>query len=166
MCSSDLTNVSKTANVQQAAQLFATMAAFPFAPYAAAGAAAAIPANFAMARVLSSPTTARAAANLQRAIYNAKVGVAPAKIGEQRVRAAYDAYLKAIDEAGIQVEKPTEQREERASGGKVNKRDYPAKRLTRLERAARKAFNEISQETKPLMEMPDEHIVHALDQVK
>jgi hypothetical protein len=59
-----------------------------------------------------------------------------------------------------------EDREERASGGKVGKKDYPAKRLTRLERAARKAHNQIALETKPLMSRPDEQIVQALEIAK
>jgi hypothetical protein len=161
------TNVSKTANVQQAAQLFATLVALPFAPKAAAAAAVSIPANFAMSRVLSSPVTARAAANLQRAIYSLKMGVTPPSVGEARVRAAMQAYTDAVTKAtGQNKEQAEEARPERASGGKVAKKDYPAKRLTRLERAARKAFNEIANETKPLMDLPDEQIVNALDQVK
>jgi len=161
------TNVSKTANVQQAAQLFATMVALPFAPKAAAAAAVSIPANFAMSRVLSSPVTARAAANLQRAIYSLKMGVTPPSVGEARVRAAMQAYTDAVTKAtGQNKEQAEEARPERATGGKVAKKDYPAKRLTRLERAARKAFNEIANETKPLMDLPDEQIVNALDQVK
>lgn len=53
-------------------------------------------------------------------------------------------------------------REERAKGGKV----YPAKRLTLLEKAARKAHNEISEGSKPLMDMPDEHIAQGLNVAK
>lgn len=49
-------------------------------------------------------------------------------------------------------------REERSKGGKV----YPAKRLTALERAARRAYNDIANESKPIMDMPDEHVAHAL----
>ena len=49
-------------------------------------------------------------------------------------------------------------REERAKGGRV----YPAKRLNALEKAARKAFRDISEESKPIMKMPDEHVAHAL----
>jgi hypothetical protein len=54
-------------------------------------------------------------------------------------------------------------RNRRASGGKVGKRDYPAKRLTRLEKAAQRAHNEIAHETKPLLDQPDEQIAHALE---
>jgi hypothetical protein len=56
-----------------------------------------------------------------------------------------------------------EQREQRASGGAVGKRDYPAKRLTRMERAVKRAQDAISLETKPLMEQPDHLIAHALE---
>jgi hypothetical protein len=164
---SGYTNTSKTANVQQAAQLFATILALPFAPKAAAAAAVSIPANFAMSRVLSSPLTARAAANLQRTVYDLKMGVTSPSVAEARVRAAMQAYTDAVTKAtGQNKEQAEEARSERASGGKVSKRDYPAKRLNKLERAARRAFSEISQETKPLMDLPDEQIVNALDQVK
>jgi hypothetical protein len=64
------------------------------------------------------------------------------------------------------LEIPDKNRRERASGGKVGKRDYPAKRLTRLERAAQRAHNEIAHETKPLLDRPDEQIVHALEIAK
>ena len=49
-------------------------------------------------------------------------------------------------------------RTERKAGGRV----YPAKKLTLMEKAARKAFNDIANESKPLMDMPDEQIVNAL----
>lgn len=51
------------------------------------------------------------------------------------------------------------ERHKRASGGKIPKRDYPAKRLTL---AAKKAHREIANETESLMGLPDEHIAHAL----
>ena len=51
-----------------------------------------------------------------------------------------------------------EKRGEFAKGGKV----YPAKKMSHMERAAAKAFNDIANETKPLMDVPDEHIAHAL----
>lgn len=53
-------------------------------------------------------------------------------------------------------------REERAKGGKV----YPAKRLTLLEKAARKAHNELSEGSKPLMDMSDEQIASGLHEAK
>jgi len=159
-------NVSKTAPVLGGMQFMGTLLAAPFYPKAAAAAAAAVPFNFVMSRVLSNPTTASAAANLQRALYDLKVGVGAPNVKEARVRAAYQAYLSAVNQVTGQKEKQSEERTERKAGGRIQKREYPAKRLTRLERAARKAFNEISNETKPLMDMPDEHIVQALDQVK
>jgi hypothetical protein len=60
----------------------------------------------------------------------------------------------------------SEDREERASGGKVGKRDYPAKRLTRLERAAKRAHEEIALETKPIMSQPDHLVARALEIAK
>jgi hypothetical protein len=76
------------------------------------------------------------------------------------------ARLEAGKAAPEAVSIAAEDREERASGGKVGKKDYPAKRLTRLERAARKAHNQIALETKPLMSRPDEQIVQALEIAK
>lgn len=54
-------------------------------------------------------------------------------------------------------------RPERASGGRIGKGDYPAKRLTL---AAKQAFREIANETKPIMDMPDEHVADALHKAK
>ena len=55
------------------------------------------------------------------------------------------------------------QREEYKRGGKVG---YPAKKLSPIERAAARAYKEIAESTKPLMDMPDEHIAHALNMAK
>ena len=57
-------------------------------------------------------------------------------------------------------------REHRASGGKVGNRDYPAKRLTRMEKALKRAQDAMSLETKSLMQIPDAQIAHALDIAK
>jgi hypothetical protein len=59
-----------------------------------------------------------------------------------------------------------EDREERASGGSVGKRDYPAKRLNKLERAAKKAQDEIALETKPIMNQPDALVAKALEMTR
>jgi hypothetical protein len=59
-----------------------------------------------------------------------------------------------------------EDREERASGGSVGKRDYPAKRLSRLERAAKRAQAEIALETKPIMQKPDALVAQALEMTR
>ena len=60
------------------------------------------------------------------------------------------------------VAEDEDNREERARGGKINTRDYPAKRLTRLQKAAKWAHDSIALETKPIMDMPDEQVVNAL----
>lgn len=54
-------------------------------------------------------------------------------------------------------------REAHAAGGKVGKRDYPAKRLNRLERAARRAQQDIALETKPILNQPDAMVAKALE---
>lgn len=56
-----------------------------------------------------------------------------------------------------------EDREQRASGGKIGKKDYPAKKLTLLERAAKRAQDAIALETKPIMNQPDALVAKALE---
>ena len=56
-----------------------------------------------------------------------------------------------------------EEREGRASGGRIGKRDYPAKRLTRVEKAVKRARDAIALETQPLLDQPDHVIANALD---
>jgi hypothetical protein len=53
-------------------------------------------------------------------------------------------------------------RPQRASGGKLEKRDYPAKRLTRMERALKRAQDALAEETKPIMNLPDSTVAQAL----
>ena len=57
-------------------------------------------------------------------------------------------------------------REERASGGRVGKRDYPAKKLSSLEKAARRALGGIAKDTTHIMDMPDEEVANALRMAK
>ena len=57
-------------------------------------------------------------------------------------------------------------RQNRASGGKIDKRDYPAKRLTRMEKALKRAQTALAEETKPIMKMPDHHVAQVLEQAK
>lgn len=63
---------------------------------------------------------------------------------------------------GRPVTAQDQDREERASGGRLGNRDYPAKRLSRVERAAKRAMDAIALETKPLMDQPDQVIADAL----
>jgi len=72
----------------------------------------------------------------------------------------------AAPAAAAPTEMLEEDRMERASGGKIEKRDYPAKRLTRMERAVKRAQEAIALETKPLMQKPDEQIAQALEIAK
>ena len=54
-------------------------------------------------------------------------------------------------------------REERASGGRLGKGDYPAKRLSRMEKAVIRAQKAIAMETKPIMDQPDHVVARALE---
>lgn len=132
------TNTSKTANVLAGISLLAE-------PFSAMGTAAS--ANI-VARILSRPRTAKAAANL----------------ANTRTKQAYDAYLAALRaEMGQVIEEP---RQERASGGRIGKRDYPAKKLSSLEKAARRALGGIAKDTTHIMDMPDEEVANALRMAK
>jgi hypothetical protein len=115
-------------------------------------AAAGIPAAFVLSRPRLAAVVARYLKNPNdQALRNAR------NVIQMEMREHFGASPKQI---------AAEDREERAFGGKVGKKDYPAKRLTRLERAARKAHNQIALETKPLMSRPDEQIVQALEIAK
>lgn len=50
----------------------------------------------------------------------------------------------------------------RAAGGRVDRRDYPAKPLSKLEKAARRAHLDIAKELEPVMNMPDDAVANAL----
>ena len=67
-----------------------------------------------------------------------------------------------INEARVQAGMSNPDRQQRASGGKLEKRDYPAKRLTRMERALKRAQYALAEETKPIMNLPDAHVAQAL----
>ena len=60
----------------------------------------------------------------------------------------------------------SDNREKRASGGKISNRDYPAKRLSRVERALKRAQDALALETKPIMNVPDEAVAQALHLAK
>lgn len=148
-------NVSKTAHVAAALELLASFMKEPLLAFGQTAGA------IGLAHVLSKPMTARAAAGMQKAVYNAAKANRPVSLENAAIRSAYNAYLRSVNEEMGQQDK--DNREGRASGGKVSKRDYPAKRLTVLERAARRAYNDIANESKPIMDMPDEHVAHALN---
>ena len=111
-------------------------------------------------RIMANPMSAKALAKMQRAFYDLRKNAGAPGPWEARARAAAEAYMKEVNKLEGKTEEP--EREQRASGGKVSKRDYPAKKLSRLEKAARRAFNEIANETKPIMDMPDEAVADHL----
>jgi hypothetical protein len=109
-----------------------------------------------LAMILSRPRAARAFANYMSNPNNQALKKAKDVISlELREHMAPTTQIAADDT-----------REERAAGGKVSKRDYPAKRLTRMERAVKRAQDAIALETKPLMDRPDEQIAQALEIAK
>jgi hypothetical protein len=120
---------------------------------AATGAAPVLP----LALLLASPKSAKQLSGYLRAptkkTYEALMNSARIEAG--KVPAATRPIAAADDE-----------REAHAAGGKVGKRDYPAKRLTRMERAVKRAQDAIAMETRPLMDRPDEQIARALEIAK
>lgn len=147
------TNVSKTAHVGAYLAALSGMLSNPLTLLPKAVGA------YGLARVLSSPATAPYAAGLARALSAAAQKVASPELAMKApaVRAAYSAYVNSLQNA------TGESRPERAKGGRIGKPDYPAKRLTL---AARRAHREIADESRPLMDMPDEHIAEALHRAK
>ena len=77
-------------------------------------------------------------------------------------RRGYEALMSVVRSEAGHSDKKEPSREERAVGGKVGKPDYPTKRLSRMERAAKRAREALALESKPLMDAPDEHIANAL----
>jgi hypothetical protein len=133
-------NVSKTAPVLLGAGALLGLAT---GATGIGGTAAGILGTIPVAMLLASPKTAKTVSNFIKK---------PSKF-------SYNALLNA---ARLEARKPEEDRTPRAAGGKV----YPAKKLSLMEKAARKAFNDIALESRPLMDMPDEAIVKALDLAK
>jgi hypothetical protein len=121
-------------------------------------AAVAIPIAFALAYPRLSPKIVAAIKNPSKeAVSNLRNAVI--SVARQRLTTP-----SIIDHGPLPVmAEDREQREQRASGGAVGKRDYPAKRLTRMERAVKRAQDAIALETKPLMDQPDHLIAHALE---
>lgn len=147
-------NTSKTSHAIHAMEFLTGML---YNPIATIGAAAA---SNGVARILATPKTAQYAAGLAKAIENASKTASEASPISRNaaVIAAYNAYANAVRDTVGGKERP-----ERAKGGRIGKPDYPAKRLTL---AAKRAHREIADESRPLMDMPDEHIAEALHRAK
>lgn len=126
----------------------------------------------AVGELLSHPMTARSLANLQQA----KLAAQQAGTGASRlaVQAAVNSVVdKAKEYAELDIPpevlwdiKDEQPRRQLAHGGRVDKRDYPAKKATRLEKEARRAHREWSDELRPMMDMPDHVIATALRTAK
>lgn len=92
------------------------------------------------------------------------VGAGGARSSVERINPMESIYGRTLGTSASMapVITPEEDRTMRADGGKVGKKDYPAKRLSRVERALKRAQDAIALETKTLMDKPDEHIAAAL----
>lgn len=87
----------------------------------------------------------------------------PQTIKQARAVAAAELRHASAPKAAGYSPVAAQDREERASGGRLDNRDYPAKRLTRMERAVKRARDAIALETKPLMDQPDHVVARALE---
>jgi hypothetical protein len=133
----------------------AAFGAIPTAATAIAGAVASVP----IAHMLSNPRAMTNWALLMDRIKNL-----PPNQAEAMLRAASkNASLRKVNMMQEEAEK---RRTRRASGGAIGNRNYPAKRLNKIERALKKAQDAIALETKSLMKIPDAQIAQALDIAK
>jgi hypothetical protein len=110
-----------------------------------------------LARVITDPAAAREFARLAEKNTPAETARIIARIASMQSTASRGTESKF----GINYDS----REQRASGGKVGK-DYPAKKLNRMEKAVLRAQKAIAEETKPIMEMPDAQVAQALEIAK
>ena len=113
-----------------------------------------------MGKILSRPRTAKGASRVMGAFeQDLRKAVDPEKANSATQIALRD-FMNSFHEGEKMVAE--DKRQERASGGKVGSRDYPAKRLNKVERALKKAQDALALETESLMEKPDEQIAQAL----
>jgi hypothetical protein len=87
------------------------------------------------------------------------------------LRGAYNASLAPIAPVAARgsvefLERPQNDRAQRANGGRIGSRDYPAKKLSALDKAARRAHLDISRELEPVMGLPDDVVANALSLAK
>jgi hypothetical protein len=75
-----------------------------------------------------------------------------------------NANIRQFHEYKMEKEREREKRRSQyAAGGAVGKRDYPARRLTKIEKALKKAQDAIALETKSIMQQNDEEVARALE---
>jgi len=86
------------------------------------------------------------------------------KIQPERVNAQSEIVSKMIRRGLIAapIAKANEEREQRAAGGRISSKDYPAKRASHIEKLAKRNHEQLAHELRPLMSAPDNVIVDAL----
>jgi len=86
------------------------------------------------------------------------------KIPRDRVSAQAQLVSNSIRRGLIagSAAKENEERSERASGGRVSKRDYPAKKASHIEKMAMRTHERFANELRPLMHAPDHVVAQAL----
>jgi hypothetical protein len=115
-----------------------------------------------LSKVLSEPrTSAPAGRVLSSYASDLKRAIDPTS-PQSATQAALRSFMIAIGKKPQMAASDRDERKKRASGGKIGKEDYPAKRLTRMERAANRAREALALESEHLMNKPDEHIANAL----
>jgi hypothetical protein len=106
--------------------------------------------------ILARPRTAKAAARVQNAyVQDLQKAIDPSS-ARSATQIALRDFMTSLGATESMV--AAEDREQHASGGTVG--------LSRMEKAVARAQKAIAEETKPLMEMPDQTIAHALEIAK
>jgi hypothetical protein len=115
-----------------------------------------------LGKILSRPRTAQSASRVMGAFErDLRKAVDPQQAGSATQIAMRD-FMGHFNQGQKMVAQDENERQGRASGGKVDKREYPAKRLSRIERELKRAQDALALETEPLMHRPDEQIADAL----
>lgn len=117
-----------------------------------------------LGKVLSKPKTAPLAARVISAFeQDVRKAVDPQKANSATQIALRD-FMTSFSKEPILAE--DNERPQRASGGKIGNRDYPARKLSRVEKALKRAQDALAMETKPIMNVPDEAVAQALHLAK
>ena len=86
------------------------------------------------------------------------------KIPPERMKAQSEIVSKTIRRGliGAPIAKANEEREQRAYGGRISSKDYPAKRASHIEKLAKRNHEQLAHQLRPLMSAPDNVIADAL----
>lgn len=119
-----------------------------------------------LGKILSRPRTAQSASRVMSAFEQDLRRAVDPQDAKSATQMAMREFATHFGQGERMVADDKGERRERAAGGKVGNRDYPAKRLSRVERALKKAQEALALETKPIMDKRDEDVAAALQIAK